>query len=816
MKILLLLLNNLCYNYNGDRMKKVKKKNTIIANNWLIPKKILLFYLFILLILIIQFAHISLFSKVYGDDLKEIAANRTTVFKELIADRGTVYDNEGNILATNVASYTLIAYLSESRTTDENNPNHVIDKEMTAKKLSELLDAPYDYVYKRLQEDKYQVEFGNYGSGLTELEKIEIEKLELPGIDFDESTKRFYPNGEFASYIVGYAKEYTRINLKLKEDYSLKKHYSSYYEKYDDIDLIIYDENIVADNGDTIKAIKEGSTFFELTIGKDKLPLIKGILTVTTNDVSIRTDEVIEGELGVESKFNSYLKGINGSITYQRDLSGYKIPDTPEEKIEAVDGKDIYLTIDSNIQRFLETAVKKQIEDWGSEWIIMAVMDAKTGEILGSATSPNFDPNNLTSDMSYQNPLVSYSYEPGSVMKIYTYLCAANTGKYDGSKKYKSGSIKIGSNTVSDWNKRGWGEISYDIGFTYSSNVGSINVAKEYLSPSELKACLKSYGFNSKTGIELSGELTGNVNYRENIEIDYLSVSFGQGLSTTAIQQLQALSILANDGHMVKPHIIKKVVDNNTGKVTETKVEISDRIVSSDAVNHVKKLMYDNVHMKTATGYYYYIENYDIIGKTGTAQISENGKYLTGDGNYIISFAGMFPYDDPEIIIYTAIKKPKTFQSRAIAPYVKEVIYNISKYKNMYSEIEEQKTNIKKYIMPSFISQNTISCKEQLNKLGLNTFVIGDGEKIINQIPIKGTTVLTGDKIFIKTNSKNILMPDMSGWSRNEVIRYSNLVGLEYKISGYGYVKNQSIKSGTLLKDQIIEVNLENNYEKKE
>lgn len=791
-------------------MKKVKKRTTIVTTNWVIPKRFLIFYLFILFILLIQFARISLFKIVNGDNLKEIAANRTTVSKELIAERGTIYDSEGNILATNVASYTLIAYLSESRTTDLDNPRHVVDKKLTAEKISEILNAPYEYIYERLTENRYQVEFGSYGAKLTELEKIAIENLELPGISFIESTKRFYPNGQFASYIVGYAKEYTRINLKLKEEYDLESHYSSYYEKYDNVKLTITDENIVAVNGNKIKAIKVGSTFFKLTVGDSDKPLATGIINVSKNDVSVRTDIVTEGELGVESKFNNLLKGTNGSLTYQRDPSGYKIPDTPEEKVEAVDGKDIYLTIDSGIQRFLETAVKKEVEDWNSEWIIMAVMDAKTGEILGSATSPSFDPNNLSSSMSYQNPLVSYQYEPGSVMKIYTYLCAADTGNYIGSTKYASGSIKIGKDRVNDWKPSGWGTISYDVGFTYSSNVGAIHVAKDYLSPSKLKECLQSYGFGSKTDVELSGELSGNVNFRENIELDWLSVSFGQGLSTTAIQQLQALSIIANDGYMVKPHIIKKIVDNNTNEVTNTEVEMSDRIVSSDAAATVKKLMYDNVQTKTATGYWYYIKDFDIIGKTGTAQIYENGHYLEGDGNYIISFAGMFPYDDPEIIIYTAIKKPDTYYSKAIAPYVQEVISNIAKYKNMYSEIEEKKTSIQKYEMPSLIGNETQSAKNKFNKMGINLIVIGNGDKIINQYPSNNSTILTGDKIFLVTNGNKITMPDMTGWSLSEVSRFAKLSKLEYKSSGHGYVVKQNIKSGQEIGNQVIEVTLKN------
>ena len=791
-------------------MRKVKKRTAVVTTNWVFPKRILILYLFVLLILLVQFARISLFDVVNGDNLKEIAANRTTVSKELIANRGTIYDSEGNILATNVASYTLIAYLSESRTIDLDKPRHVVDKKMTAEKLSKALNAPYDYIYERLSEDRYQVEFGSYGAKLTELEKIAIENLELPGISFVESTKRFYPNGQFASYIVGYAKEYTRINLKLDEEYDLEKHYNSYYEKYDNVKLYISDEEVVSKNGNKIKGLKVGTTFFKLTIGDSDKPLATGIINVSKNDVSVREDNITEGELGVESKFNDILKGINGSLTYQRDPSGYKIPDTPEERIESVDGKDIYLTIDSGIQRFLESAIKKEVKDWNPEWIIMAAMDAKTGEILGSATSPTFNPNNLSSSMSYQNPLVSYQYEPGSVMKIYTYLCAADTGKYDGNKKYKSGSIEIGKDRVNDWKPSGWGNISYNVGFNYSSNVGSIHVARDYLSPSKLKACLKSFGFGSKTDIELSGELAGNVDFRENIELDWLSVSFGQGLSTTAIQQLQALSIVANDGYMIKPHIIKKVVDKKTKEVTNTEVKKTDRIVSSKAASTVKKLMYDNVQNKSATGHWYYIKDFNIIGKTGTAQIYENGHYLDGDGNYIISFAGMFPYEDPEIILYIAIKKPKTYLSKAIAPYVKEVIENIAKYRNMYSEIEQGKTSIKKYDMPNLIGMDTKSAKEHFDKKGMKLITIGDGDKIVNQFPSENSKIITGDKIFLVTNSSKILMPNMNNWALSDVIRFANLSNLEYKSSGHGYVIKQNIKEGTEIKNKIIEVELKN------
>ena len=186
----------------------MKRDNDTVVKNWRQPKYVLLVFLFFIVLLMGVFTYLSLSDnlKVMGEPLKKFANNRITIKKELIAKRGTIYDSEENILANNVTSYTLIAYLDSSRTTDEKNPNHVVDKEGTAKTLAEALNAPYEYILSRLQkEGAYQVEFGSYGSKLTELKKLAIEDLELPGIDFIETSKRFYPNGSFASYIIGIA-----------------------------------------------------------------------------------------------------------------------------------------------------------------------------------------------------------------------------------------------------------------------------------------------------------------------------------------------------------------------------------------------------------------------------------------------------------------------------------------------------------------------------------------------------------------------------------------------------------------------------------
>ena len=523
--------------------------------------------------------------------------------------------------------------------------------------------------------------------------------------------------------------------------------------------------------------------------------------------------EVITGELGVEKGYNDILSGKNGSLTYQKDLSGYQIPDTPEIRIDAEDGYDIYLTIDSSIQRFLETAVAETVAKYTPEWMIMAVLDAKTGELLGSATSPSFDPNNLSSDMSYQNPLVSYGYEPGSVMKTYTYLCALDTGLYDGEKTYHSGGYTIGPNTVHDWNPSGWGDISYDTGYQYSSNVGSMTVAKEYLSAGKLRECLSKYGFGEKTGIELSGELAGNINFNGRIELDWLSVSFGQGLSTTAIQQLQALTIIANDGVMLKPHVIKKIVNTKTGEVTETKVEKTGQIVKKESVAHMKELMYGAINNSWAPGHTYAMEGFDVIGKTGTAQIYENGHYLTGDGNYLISFAGIYPGDDPQIIVYAAMKKPYTWWASSLAPAVKSVIQNTSKYLNINAE-NSNPTIAQSSVLSSYLNAEVERAAKALEAEGLKVIVIGNGEKVIRQYPEKGTTVISGDKVFLVTNGTEKKLVDVRGWSKNEFVTYMNLLGMSYQTNGYGYVSQQSISADTVITpDMVLEVELQNKYE---
>ena len=772
--------------------------NKLKIKKWNAPIICFIIFTLIIIILFIQFCYLSLSTNIYGKNMKEFASNRNTVSDILTAERGTIYDIEGNILAQNITSYTLIAYLDSSRTKDESDPKHVVDKEYTATKLASVLgEEKKDYILERLNKQSKQVEFGNVGKNLTELTKLAIEELDLPGISFTETIKRYYPNGNFASYIVGYAKQYTRINLKVGQEYDLYNYYKNFFDNYDGIKTEIFNNEIAVINGTKVVGLKKGTTILLIKTYGDTLANI--VINVTDYDAFKNMDTTIVGELGIESNYEKELQGVDGYTIYQQDKYGYKIPDTPEEKIEAKDGYDIYLTIDSNIQRFAESTIKELQEKYNPKWSIVSVMDAKTGEILASATSPSYNPNSLPKNMSYQNPLVSYTYEPGSVMKTYTYMCAIETGKYDGSKKYLSGKYEFDDDyIIHDWDKNGWGYLSYDQGFVYSSNVGIINIIKDYLSLGELKDCLEKYGFNQKTGIELSNEERGNISFRYETEV--MSAGFGQGISTTAVQQLQALTIIANNGVMVKPHIINKMVNKETNEEIVTEIKKSEKLVSDRTITKIKDLMEDVMKPDGPTGRAYYMEGYNIIGKTGTAQIYENGKYLTGVNDYIMSVALMYPKDNPEIIIYAAAKQPEKNSSLALPKTIPELIQNISKYKKIFGDGSENINDIS-YKLDNYKSKNVNDVKSLLNQNNLNVVVIGNGNKIIKQYPSKDTTLISGDKVFLLTNSTSYTIPNMKNWSRYEVIKFCELANIEYSFDGYGYVVSQSISEGTQISE---------------
>ncbi len=679
---------------------------------------------FLFLLIAIKLVYVSVSSDVDGVDLRAFADNRNTEEKVLYASRGTIYDRNNNILAVDMNSYTVIAYLSSSRTTNENNPQHVVDKEATAKALAPLLEREEATILELLsRENLYQVELKR---GITEKKKNDIVALDLPGIDFVGSTKRYYPYGNYASYILGYAKS--------------------------------------DDTGE------------------------------------------INGEMGLESYFNDTLKGVNGFLTYQKDLYGYRIPNLPVIEEESKSGDSLYLTLDQDIQLILENAIHSLKDNYTFDWATISVVDAKSGAILGNANTPSFDLNTREDLESYLNPLVSYTYEPGSVMKIFSFMDAIEKGIYDGNAVYTSGSKILSDGTkINDFNNKGWGDITYDTGFAYSSNVAATNLALQ-LGYKELRDFYEVLGFGSATGIPLPGELDGKINFM--YESELATASFGQGITVTPIQMLQALTTLANDGVMLKPYIVSKVVDENGNTVKEYGREEIAKVANSETIKKMKDLMYKVIYDGFDSSRGFAPLNVSLIGKTGTAQIaSPKGGYLTGEYDYIKSFAGLFPYDEPKYIVYIAIKR-LVGGTNDVANVVNTVVEETAKAMHIIETPSDVDTT-KIVKLSHYISSKVVTSVEDLKNKKLIPIVLGDGKYVTNQYPLKNQEVLVGSKVMLITNATSYIMPDVVGWSTNEIVTFCNLLGLPYHLNGYGKVVSTSIPTGeTIILSNILEIYL--------
>lgn len=672
-----------------------------------ISKFIILVVAFLFVAIICKLSYVVLSDKVDGINLKDKSASISTVKKTLYADRGNIYDINGEELASTVNSYTVIAYLNSNKT-------NVSDKEKTAKELAPILNMTEEKLIELLNKKLYQVELRPGGYGITEVVKARIEKLELPGIDFiKNSKKRYYNKSTFASYIIGYAK--------------------------------------VLDDGK------------------------------------------ISGELGIEGYYDDILSGTNGYTKYLKyTSSNYKIPNTNEDTKKAKDGSDIYLTIDSSIQLIAEKAVSNMKEKFNTDWAVFTVMDAKTGAIVASATNPNFNPNDTNTIKEYMNPLLSYQYEPGSVMKVFSFASSMEEGKYDGEETFKSGSYTLDDGTViRDSERKGWGTISFDEGFARSSNVAATTLALR-LGVDKLSEYYNNLGFGKKTGIELSNEAIGDIEMVYQSEL--ATASFGQGVSVTAIQMLQALSAMTNDGTVIKPYIVDKVVDQNGNITYQGERQVVKKVYSTNTVNKMHEIMKKVIDINK----YWQVNNVSIMGKTGTAQIaSPKGGYLTGTYDYIKSFAGIFPADDPKYIVYVAGKKPET----NIGSWAKVITTAIEEIAS-YAKLTESKSDAdpsKIITLDNYISKYLDTTLEELKNKKIDVIILGNGKYIINQYPLKNKTLLSGEKLFLLTNDKEIKMENLKGWSLSEVKTYCNLIGLKLEYNGYGYVINQSIEKNAIL-----------------
>jgi cell division protein FtsI (penicillin-binding protein 3) len=387
---------------------------------------------------------------------------------------------------------------------------------------------------------------------------------------------------------------------------------------------------------------------------------------------------------GLEFYYNQHLKGADRSFTVYKDALGKGFRAAPEQSASSR-GHDLILTIDSNIQYITEKALQDAVDRYSALSALAIVMQPRTGAVLSIAHVPNINPNTYSKyDKSlWRNRAITDSFEPGSTMKIFSAAAALEYGETTANSLFycENGAYRIGKNVVHDIHKRGWLSLQQIVKF--SSNIGAVKVGQK-VGAKNLYQTLRNFGFGRKTGIDSPGETTGSLSkYTSWSSMDTGAISFGHGVSVSAIQMVSAVSAIANDGILMKPYIVQQVVNQKSQTVKVFKPQKIRRAISARNAKIVKNIM-KTVITEGGTGVNAALDGYSVGGKTGTSRkLDENGQY--SDNRHLASFIGFAPADDPEIVIMVVIDEPQGeyYASIVAAPVFREIAQQALTYLNV-------------------------------------------------------------------------------------------------------------------------------------
>lgn len=678
-------------------------------------------------LLLSRFVFIQYTGTAEGQVLSTKAEHKYSREQVLQASRGKIVDRNGEIIAQDTLSYKMIAVISPNASNNSGIQRHVSDPANTAKVLAKYIDMTEQEITslleKSIKSEKYQVEFGKAGRDISNKVMEEIKSNKLPGITFIEDLKRLYPNGQFASHLIGFA---------LKEE-------------------------------------KEDGTAEPV------------------------------GKMGLEYIYDEELTGTPGKVEFKSDTKGFLLPNAEKMVTEAKNGLDIYLTLDKTIQNFLEEAMNTAQEKYNPERITAVVADPKTGEILAMSQRPSFEPNTREGlSTNWLNEVTEQTIEPGSTFKIFTLAAAIEEGVWAPNATYKSGSYKIFDRTIRDHNVVGWGNITYLEGFQRSSNVSMAYLLNQ-IGEETFNEYIKLFGFGQKTGIDLPHEATGIIANAGPVE--RITTTYGQGTTVTPIQMVQGMTAIANEGKMMQPFIIDKIVNPNTNDVVENHKEAEKKSpISAETAQQVKEILASTVTSEKGTAQKFKLNGYTSAGKTGTAQISKpGGGYYWGRNDFLYSFLGMAPVEDPQLIVYVMVHRPKLEMTETGSDTTSEIFNAVTERSLKYLNIEPENLELAKSIeMPNVVGEDLMASQSKLEAQGLKTVVIGQSDKVEEQYPAAKTSAISNSIVFLKGQG-DIQLPDFKGWSKRNIMIYKSLSKLPIEIVGEGFVNEQSLTGGSIV-----------------
>ena len=426
------------------------------------------------------------------------------------------------------------------------------------------------------------------------------------------------------------------------------------------------------------------------------------------------------GTSGMESSLNSILAGKDGIITYEKDRLGNIVPGTEQVSQQTVDGKDVYTTISSTLQSFMETQMNAFQEKVKGKYMTATLVSAKTGEILATTQRPTFDADTkegLTKDFVWRDILYQSNYEPGSTMKVMTLAAAIDNNTFPGGEVFDSSELKIADVTIRDWDVNegltGGRMMTFSQGFALSSNVG-MTLLEQKMGDATWLDYLNRFKFGVPTRFGLTDEYAGQLP-ADNI-VNIAQSSFGQGISVTQTQMLRAFTAIANDGIMLEPKFISAIYDSNNQSVRKSQKEVVGNPVSKDAASLTRTHMvlvgtdpvYGTMHNHSTGKPTVTVPGQNVALKSGTAQIADekNGGYLVGTTNYIFSAVSMNPAENPDFILYVTVQQPEHYSGIQLGEFANPILERAVAMKdslNLQSTAKtlDQVTNQSAYAMPS-------------------------------------------------------------------------------------------------------------------
>ena len=526
------------------------------------------------------------------------------------------------------------------------------------------------------------------------------------------------------------------------------------------------------------------------------------------------------GTSGLESSLNTILAGTDGIITYEKDRLGNIVPGTEQISQKTVNGKDVYTTLSSPLQSFMETQMDAFLEKVKGKYMTATLVSAKTGEILATTQRPTFNADTkegITEDFVWRDILYQSNYEPGSAMKVMTLASSIDNNTFPSGEYFNSSELKIADVTIRDWDVNDGlttgGMMTFLQGFAHSSNVG-MSLLEQKMGDATWLDYLNRFKFGVPTRFGLTDEYAGQLP-ADNI-VNIAMSAFGQGISVTQTQMLRAFTAIANDGVMLEPKFITALYDPNDQTVRKSQKEIVGNPVSKDAASQTRTHMvlvgtdprYGTMYNHSTGKATVNVPGQNVALKSGTAQIADekNGGYLVGSTNYIFSVVAMNPAENPDFILYVTVQQPEHYSGIQLGEFANPILERASAMKeslNLQSPAKnlDQVTTESSYAMPSIKDISPGDLAEALRRNIVQPIVVGTGTKIKESSVEEGNNLAPNQQVLLLSDKVEEI-PDMYGWKKETAETFAKWLDIKLEFEGSGsLVQKQDVRTNTAIKN---------------